>query len=105
MTGGSVLPVTNGDPSVPGSDFNSRILVAKTENNTINDVFKDHGYGPLTTLGLPGDSGSALFGYDVRTKKWVVLGVYSDYFSENNTLGEMFINLTGTITTHIMYVL
>ncbi|HHW7473586.1 TPA: S6 family peptidase [Mannheimia haemolytica] len=87
LTGGSVLPVTNGDPSVPGSDFNSRILVAKTENNTINDVFKDHGYGPLTTLGLPGDSGSALFGYDVRTKKWVVLGVYSDYFSENNTLG------------------
>lgn len=87
LTGGSVLPVTNGDPSVPGSDFNSRILVAKTENNTINDVFKDHGYGPLTTLGLPGDSGSALFGYDVRTKKWVVLGVYSDYFSENNTPG------------------
>ncbi|HHW7507127.1 TPA: S6 family peptidase [Mannheimia haemolytica] len=87
LTGGSVLPVTNGDPNVSGSDFNSRILVAKTEKNTVNDVFKDHGYGPLTTLGLPGDSGSALFGYDVRTKKWVVLGVYSDYFSENNTPG------------------
>ncbi|VEI78091.1 Immunoglobulin A1 protease autotransporter precursor [Mannheimia haemolytica] len=87
LTGGSVLPVTNGDPNVSGSDFNSRILVAKTEKNTVNDVFKDHGYGPLTTLGLPGDSGSALFGYDVRTQKWVVLGVYSDYFSENNTPG------------------
>ncbi|QLB43610.1 S6 family peptidase [Mannheimia pernigra] len=80
LIGGSVLPVSSDT-----DNGLSKILVALS--NKTNDVFQDHGYGPLTTIGLPGDSGSAIWGYNLKKKEWVVLGVYSDYFSEGNIPG------------------
>lgn len=41
-------------------------------------------YGPLITYGAPGDSGSALFGYDKVEKRWVVVGVLELWWYEKN---------------------
>lgn len=44
-------------------------------------------YGPLTTYGTAGDSGSSLFAYDAKEKRWVQLGVlnfFTGYDSNRN---------------------
>lgn len=44
----------------------------------------DNIYGPMTTYGKPGDSGSGLFGWDNIQKKWVSIGVLNFDFTWAN---------------------
>lgn len=49
-------------------------------------VFADSLYNePLSTYALPGDSGSSLFAYDAKEKRWVLVGVLSYYVGEEHT--------------------
>ncbi|WP_424401898.1 S6 family peptidase [Pasteurella sp. PK-2025] len=40
-------------------------------------------YGPLITYGALGDSGSPLFGYDSKAKRWVLVGVLELWWGED----------------------
>ncbi|ECJ2224326.1 autotransporter outer membrane beta-barrel domain-containing protein [Salmonella enterica] len=47
--------------------------------NGIQDYMGDNinKYKPIGNFGLPGDSGSPLFGWDAKNEKWVMTGVYA----------------------------
>ncbi|MBF0785215.1 autotransporter domain-containing protein [Muribacter muris] len=49
------------------------------------DIFGNSN-GPMTTYGMPGDSGSPLFVFDKQQNKWVVAGVQSVFSGEKGDL-------------------
>lgn len=52
--------------------------------DTDSSLFENH-YGPMTTYGTPGDSGSSLFTYDTKEKRWVQLAVLNFYSGMGGT--------------------
>lgn len=54
----------------------------------------DNKYGPLVTYSTPGDSGSAIYGYDSQEKRWVVVAVTNSYGGMEGKF-----NRTSTIRT------
>lgn len=52
--------------------------------DTSGSLYENH-YGPMTTYGMPGDSGSSLFAFDNNNKRWVQLGVLNFYSGDKGT--------------------
>lgn len=65
LIGGTPLAAMENRKNQPWLDFSGSVY--------------DNKYGPLATYSTPGDSGSAIYGYDSQTKRWVVVAVTNFY--------------------------
>lgn len=43
----------------------------------------DNAYGPMSTVGLGGDSGSGIFAYDTQLKRWILTGTLNSLSGKN----------------------
>lgn len=85
QTGGGIFKV-NWVSDIEIWAVGKSLINGKWHTGKPNTMFDNH-YGPMTTFGLPGDSGSGLIAWDAQEKKWKLAAVLNFLTGYGNLWG------------------